>query len=94
MNYEREYTKAALDAVEPYLFLLPSDVQRAVKLAKSVHETNGFPTCEELRQELGGTNWVLARRTKAIVDRYGEDVICVSPAQYEKAERTALEKRF
>lgn len=47
--YEREYTLAALNAIEPWLFLLPSDVQRKVKLA---------------------------RRTKGIVDRYGEDVRC------------------
>lgn len=30
-----------------------------------------------------GRNWVLARRTPSIVRRYGEDVICLSPAKYK-----------
>lgn len=91
-NYEREYTKEALDAVSTWLYLLPSDVQRKVKLARSVMETYGQATIDELRNELGN-NWVVARRTKGIVERYGEDVKCYSHKQYEAAERRAIQNR-
>ncbi len=38
---------------------------------------------------IGGNNWVLHPRTKRIVERYGEDVICLSRKRYEDAERLA-----
>jgi hypothetical protein len=34
-------------------------------------------------REAFGPNWVIARRTKAIVARYGETVRCVSQAEYD-----------
>lgn len=39
-----------------------------------------------LRQEFG-SNWVVARRTPRIVQRYGEDVCCISPQRYRAAEQ-------
>ena len=30
-----------------------------------------------------GANWIVARRTPSIVRRYGDDVICLSPARYK-----------
>lgn len=92
-NYEREYVIAALESLEPWVFLLPSDVQRKVKLARSVMETHGMATGEELERELG-PNWVVGRRTKRIVEKYGEDVQCYSPEKYADAERRAIESRF
>ena len=91
-NYQTEYTKAALDALAEWLFILPTDVQRKLKLARSVIETHGEATGEELRRELGD-NWVLARRTKGIVERYGPNVKCYSAKQYADAERRAIESR-
>lgn len=44
---------------------------------------------EAFRRQIGGANWVLARRTPAIVARYGEDVICLSREKYKDAERRA-----
>ncbi len=41
-----------------------------------------------LQDRLGGRRWVIARRTARTVERYGQDVICFSPQQYDalKAE--------
>lgn len=52
------------------------------------HCREPFPL-DRFAEIVGGSNWVLARRTKRIVERYGEDVICLSPKQYENAERLA-----
>ena len=38
---------------------------------------------------VGGTNWVIARRTPNILARYGDDVICLSKKHYKDAERLA-----
>lgn len=93
MNADKEYIEPALRAIEPWLYLLPTDVQRKVKLAISLINTNGFATSEEMAAELGN-NWVIAsRRTQRIVDRYGEDVNVVSPTRYQQAERDAIKKR-
>jgi hypothetical protein len=40
-----------------------------------------------LAEQFGGKKWVIARRTARIVERYGEDVVCVSQARYRAAER-------
>lgn len=93
MVLENEYVDAAFAALEDHLHLLPGDVQRKVRLAASVRKTHGIATAEELARELGSPKWVIARRTPAIVQRYGEDVVCVTPVQYEAAERRAIEKR-
>lgn len=91
MNYQEEYALEAIEALEPYLFLLPSDVQRKVKLAAAVFANHGCAPVEAFRQEVGGTNWVIAKRTKRIIERYGEDVITLTPHQYKAAERRAIE---
>lgn len=51
------------------------------------------PTPDELRAVLGSRNWVIARRTPRIVARYGEDVLCLSPKAYAKAEAEAIARR-
>ncbi len=33
-------------------------------------------------RKLGGTTWVVHPRTKRIVERYGEGVLCLSPKRY------------
>lgn len=91
-NFQKEYTDKAFAAVKPYLWLLPTDVQRAVLLAESIIASHGHPTTKELEPEIG-SNWVLAKRTKAIVVKYGPDVRCLTPQQYEAAQRRAIEKR-
>jgi hypothetical protein len=91
-DLQREYCLTALDSVLPWLYLLPSAVQRNIKLAHSVLLSHGSATQQEMQEQLG-TNWVLARRTKRIVERYGPDVRCYSQAQYAAAERRAIEGR-
>ena len=51
------------------------------------------PTPDEMRAAIGGRNWVVARRTPRIVERYGPDVICLSQAKYASAETRAIEAR-
>lgn len=51
------------------------------------------PTSNELCEEIGSSNWVLHRRTKQIVERYGETVVCLSRKQYGAACERALSKR-
>ena len=51
------------------------------------------PTPDEMRAAIGGRNWVVARRTPRIVERYGSDVICLSQAKYASAEARAIEAR-
>lgn len=92
MNVDKEYIEPALLAVEPWLYLLPTDVQRKVKLAISLVHTHGYATMEESRAELG-SNWVIARRTKRIVEKYGEDVNAISSERYAQVQRDAIEKR-
>ena len=93
-SIEREYTLKALQAIEPWAYLLPTDVQRAVRLALSVIESHALPTSEELEKQIGGHNWVIARRTRYIERKYGVDVITLSPKQYADAQRRAIESRF
>lgn len=40
-----------------------------------------------------GANWVIAKRTKNIVDHYGEDVNCISPEKYRLLETQAYRDR-
>jgi hypothetical protein len=92
-DLEREYTLAAIDSLAPHLCLLPAEVQRKVKLAESILASHGTATGEEIREDLG-PNWVLARRGRRIVEKYGKDVNCVTPGQYDCAQRRAIERRF
>lgn len=91
-DLENEYVLVALAMVKDHLHMLPPYVQRKVKLAWSVLESHGTTTAEEMRTELG-PNWVIARRGRQIVEKYGEDVRCLSIAQYHAAQRRAIEKR-
>jgi hypothetical protein len=42
-----------------------------------------------IEREHGSRNWVLHRRTARIVERYGEDVVCLSPKQFAEYEMQA-----
>ena len=90
---ELRYCRAAFEAIRPWLFLLPADVQRKIKLALSVIDSHGMATAEELNTQLG-KNWVIARRSQRIIDKYGKDVVCVSNKQFEDAVEQAIESRF
>jgi len=50
------------------------------------------PTCIELRATLG-PNWVVARRTSRVVERYGPDVTCVTPQKMRKIEADIIAAR-
>jgi hypothetical protein len=93
MNHEKEIVLPAIKAVDKWLHLLPTDVQNGLKLAASVIESHGGATAEEMNRELGD-NWVLARRTPAMIAKYGKSVKCYSYKFYGKAQRRALLKRF
>jgi len=49
-----------------------------------------LPDTDVLSEEIGGHNWVIHRRTKRIVDHYGESVICITKRQYDAAVDRAL----
>jgi hypothetical protein len=51
------------------------------------------PTPDEMRAAIGSRNWVIARRGKQIIERYGQDVVCLSHAKYAAAEARAIETR-
>lgn len=36
-----------------------------------------------LKERVGGRRWVVARRAARVVARYGHDVVCFSPQQYD-----------
>jgi hypothetical protein len=38
---------------------------------------------------VGGSNWVIARRSPKVIARYGDDVVCLSLKRYRNAERLA-----
>jgi hypothetical protein len=42
-----------------------------------------------VEREHGTRNWVVARRTKRIIERYGDGVVCLSQKQYTLLERLA-----
>lgn len=42
---------------------------------------------EALRKEIGTSNWVVHRRTRRIVEKYGEDAVCLSHKRYLGARR-------
>jgi hypothetical protein len=75
----------------PHLSKLPKRARRSVLLAQSVLAKG--PTADELSEQLGGRNWVIARRTPRIVDRYGDDVICVTPHQFTETKVRVIESR-
>ena len=43
---------------------------------------------EHIRATAGTRNWCVARRTRRIVDKYGSDVVCFSPTQYDRMRLT------
>ena len=89
MTLEDEYMEAALESLEPWLFLLPAGVVRKIRLARSVRATRGA-TAEELSRELGSERWAITQDTPAHRGRYG---LCITRKQYEAAERRAIERR-
>jgi hypothetical protein len=91
-DFQKEYTDKAFAAVKPYLWLLPTDVQRAFLLGESVIASHGAATVQELEAEFG-KKWCIAKRTKAIVAKYGPEVRCLTPEQFEAGQRRAIEKR-
>jgi hypothetical protein len=50
-------------------------------------------TVDELRAEIGSSNWVIAKRTPRIVARYGCDVVCLTQKAYFAANERAVAKR-
>jgi hypothetical protein len=38
---------------------------------------------------VGGHNWVIARYSQRILDRYGDDVVCLTKRQYAEAAKLA-----
>lgn len=51
-----------------------------------------YPTTEELRKELGD-NWVVARRTKRILAKYGPTVKTYTPKRFREAQLRILDRR-
>jgi hypothetical protein len=49
---------------------------------------------DALATELGGRPWVIARRTKRIVTKYGEDVVCVTLKRYHEALKKVDPERY
>lgn len=49
-----------------------------------------WPFPADLNEEIGGRNWVVARRTQRIIERYGAGVICLSRKQFEAARVRAV----
>jgi hypothetical protein len=92
MDLEWEYVQKALDSLKPCLDLLPKEVRRAVLLAQSVAALGGSASAAELAVEFG-PRWVIARRTARIVEKYGEGVRCLTPAEHERGVRRAIERR-
>lgn len=92
MLKETEFTSAAITAVLPHLDKLPEDVRRKVYVSAALLRNHGCVNLDILREELGaqpGRPWVIARRTPRIVERYGADVVCVTPKRFDEAERRA-----
>jgi hypothetical protein len=91
MISESNIIKAALQESEPFLLRLPAAVANGLRLALSI-VSSPHPSAAEMTRELGD-KWVVARRTKRAVERYGEHVKFCSPRQYDAAQRRALWRR-
>ena len=50
-----------------------------------------LPSPGALCRAIGSRNWVIHRRTRRIVEKYGADVICLTPKQYKAAVEKALQ---
>ena len=66
----------------------PKEVDAALARYRRASAPGGG--CDFLRARFG-KNWVLARRTARIVERYGADVACLTPKQYAQAEADYLD---
>lgn len=50
---------------------------------------------EKFHAIVGGSNWVITkRRTTKLMEQYGEDVICLTPRQYEEAKRLSRMQEY
>ena len=52
-----------------------------------------WATADEISNAVGSRNWVVARRTKRIIQRYGEDVVCLTEKRYKELEERILAAR-
>lgn len=68
-----------------------SKIPHATRLALALID-GGPITVEELRPFIG-SNWVLGRRSRRIVERYGADVNCISQKTLDAAYMSALVAR-
>lgn len=53
-----------------------------------------LPGSEALCRAIGSTNWVLHRRTKRMIEKYGPDVVCLTQKSYDAAVDRALADEF
>ena len=73
---------------------LPLDVAEGIKISLTKIDTaleafgraSSLGGAADFMRKRFGKNWVLARRTARILERYGEDVRCVSPRKYAQCE--------
>lgn len=59
-------------------------------------ETAGWvhPTADEIAAYLGSSNWVhAARRSPRLVERYGADVVVITPQRYQRMKREIIARR-
>lgn len=52
-----------------------------------------YAALDEIAAHLGTRNWVVARRTSGIVERYGEDVLCMSQARFRAMHASIVAAR-
>lgn len=52
-----------------------------------------YPRPDEIAAYLETRNWVVARRTPRIVERYGADVVCLSLGGFKKLQQQILANR-
>lgn len=88
---ENEIMRAAVIAAGD---VLTGSLQEPVemKMALSLIKTGRITTAELV--PFLGSNWVVARRTKRIVETYGDDVNCISSNRLDEAYREALHARI
>lgn len=92
INAEKEFVRPAI--LKALTEGDSEEVRHALLTALSVIDSHGGPTCAELCEQLGSKNWVIAKRTKRIVERYGKNVKCVTQDEYNEAQRRAIRARF
>lgn len=64
--------------------------QTCVGLAPDARRRLRLPHTAHLSAVIGSPNWVLHRRTKRMIEKYGEDVVCLTGKQYDAVVDKAL----